>query len=158
MAYILSGLLLFVAETILSAAILFGLLWFVGYGGFDVESGSSQLQLGLLGIVAFLVGATLAGLAWRGRWHPVADGIVAINVILTVAPLTLIALAAAYNRLTDTSDMPPLFFSLFYLSGYGLVGLVPAHVISVLVLRHTRLLRGIAASQKTKGPAKASPS
>lgn len=157
MAHILSGAALFVALTTVAMAILAGLLMLAGYGGLALDRNSDLLILALVSAVAFGTSVTLAILAWRGRHQPLSDGVLAINVLLTLLALAPILFAAITDRLMDQTDLPPLFFSIFYLAGFALAGLVPAHFVVVLALGRTRLLRGLAPPPKTKGPAEASP-
>ncbi|KQV09641.1 hypothetical protein ASC89_00045 [Devosia sp. Root413D1] len=153
MVRILSGLALFVVVIALTCVMLVGFSYAMGYGApsFDFDS--------LLPITAVLVAFALANsivlvvLAWRGRNRPLSDGVLSLNVL--VIGFTLVTLVSILLQgPSPYPDSMPMYYVML-MGGQVVTFLIPAHIVAVLALSRTPLLRGFV--PKAKGPAEASP-
>jgi hypothetical protein len=155
MALLRSAVVLFVSVTILAAAML-SLLFYIGNGSWNWWSPGSLDDLSPLfhlSAVNFVTAILLMFLAWRGRRQPITDGITAMTVLV---------LAVCFVQFVGSSAQEPMFpdstpIFVWIAAGIYLASLVPAHLICCLALSRTPLLRGLAPSPKSKGPAGAGP-
>lgn len=153
MVRILSGLALFVVVVAFSCGMLVGFSYAVGYGtsSYDLDS--------LLPIIAVFAAFALANsivlvvLAWRGRNRPPSDGVLSLNVLVIGFTLALLVWIL-WQGPSPYPDSMPMFYAMLT-SGLVVTCLIPAHIVAVLALRRTPLLRGFV--PKAKGPAEASP-
>lgn len=151
-----SGLILFVLVTTLATAIGTTIFISVPFRGRGWSEASTYGMWGvqLLSVVTIPSYVTLVLLAWRGRRCPIMDG------SLLIAGIGLLLATGWYllAYFTTTSPLARLFAVLAWLCyAGGMLSLIPAHIITILALRRTPLLRGLVAPPKSKGPAEASP-
>ncbi|CAN7338614.1 hypothetical protein LJR016_001808 [Devosia sp. LjRoot16] len=153
MARILSGLVLFVVVIALTCAMLVGFSYAMGYGAPSYDLDSLLNIIGPLGAFALANSIVLVVLAWRGRTHPLSDGVLSLNVL--VVGFTFVQIVTIlWQGPSPYPDSMPMFYAVL-MSGLIVTCLIPAHIVAVLALRRTALLRGFV--PKTKGPAEASP-
>lgn len=150
MVLLRSGLMLFVSVTLVAALTLGALLVSSGsIGGWRLDTSSDWSFLLLLSIVTLPTSVLLVILAWRGRRQPLTDGVTLMTCIAIMACLVVYFWRSLYPSPTGQGYA---IFVWFY-AGIGLAALVPAYLISYLVLCRTPLLRGLAPPAKAKGPA-----
>lgn len=154
MALLRSGLVLFVSvtalATLISTFLFFGIVWRDGWRAFSTYAAWNAQGLSVVTAPTCLL---LMLAAWRGRRRPILDGITL---------LTGISFAICGSLYLLTASSPDALAASFaglwwmYFVG-GLLGAIPAYLITYFALRYTPLLRGLAPLRKTKGPAEASP-
>ncbi|MGV3490277.1 MAG: hypothetical protein ACO1OG_03060 [Devosia sp.] len=151
-----AGLSYFLAVTALStfliSAVFYGNAWWrEGWTPADWYWGLFGTQVAMVTAPSSLL---LVLLACLGRRRPLLDGFFLLAV-------TGFALGAyAYWGALWSSDPTARSWAGMAWALYigGMLGIIPAHITTILTLGRTPLLRGLAAPPKTKGPAEASPS
>lgn len=153
MALLRSGIVLFVSVTLVASVILGAFLALTGnLGGWRLDASTDWTFLFYLSIVTLPASTVLVVLAWRGRRHPLTDGVTLMTCIALAAGATG-TLIPRQGTSMGNFDMVIVWIY----PGIGLACLVPAYLITYFALRRTPLLRGLAPPRKTKGPAEASP-
>lgn len=153
MGRILSGLVLFVVVIALTCAMLVGFSYAMGYGASSYDFDTLAGITAVFAAFALANSIVLVVLAWRGRNRPLSDGVFSLNVL--VIGFTLVLLVwILWQGPSPYPDSMPMFYAML-MGGQVVTFMVPAHIVTVLALRRTPFLRGLA--PKTKGPAEASP-
>lgn len=153
MGRILSGLVLFVAVVALTCFMLVGFSYAMGYGAPSYDLDSLLPITAVLAAFALVNSIVLVVLAWRGRNRPLSDGVLSLNVLVIGFTFALLVWIL-WQGPSPHPDSMPMFYAVL-MSGLIVTCLIPAHIVAVLALSRTPLLRGFA--PKTKGPAEASP-
>lgn len=153
MTQVFSGLMLFVLVTVLASGIVAGVIYAIGYGSFVYNLDSLLMAFALFAGFALASSIVLVVLAWRGRREPLLDGTLTLNVLLIAFNLAWFGIALSQGP-SPYPDSMPMFYAMLA-SGLLVACLIPAHIIAVLCLSRTPLLRGLV--QKQRRPAAASP-
>jgi hypothetical protein len=139
MAMLRSTVVLFLLDTALATAILWVLM--VGFGCLDPawrpESIDDLWLVIRIAEIALISSVGLLFLAWRGRYQMLSDGI----ALMTISVLGFCYFGAIQGALAPRQYQE---MSILIWGGVGLSlgALVPAHVLTFLVLRRTPLLSG----------------
>ncbi len=153
MTQVFSGVILFVLVTVLASGIVAGVIYAIGYGSFAYNLDSLLMAFALFAGFALASSIVLVVLAWRGRREPLLDGTLTLNILIIGFNLAWFGIALSQGP-SPYPDSMPMFYAMLT-SGLLVACLVPAHIIGVLCLSRTPLLRGLVPKQK--GPAVASP-
>jgi len=153
MMRVLSGLVLFIAVVALAGSMLVGFSYAMGYGASSYDPETLVGVGALFAAFALVNSIVLVVLAWRGRNRPLSDGVLSLNIF--VIGFTLVQVVSIlWQGPQPHPDSMPMFYAML-MGGLVVTCLIPAHIVAVLALQRTPLLRGLA--PKTKGPAEASP-
>ncbi len=148
-----SGLVLFISVSVAASIIGFGLLY-VGGGTGSAHSFAELLTpISYLSAISLTTCIVLICLAWRGRQQPMGDGIIAINLLVLGYCFIQFIQSAVGPRFADSEAM-----FVWVDAGLYLACLVPAYLVSYLILRRTPLLRGLAPPVEKQRARQASPS